>query len=199
MWGGGVIAIILVSLRIFTRIKGSKRLYWDDFFALVAVILYIVAGINWQTVMAHDMYEMMSVFAGHQPPGPNFLAHLHRYGKSSLASLLLFYSTLWAVKFSFLIFFRRLGKHVRRQRLLWWPIFGFTITSYLVILGITPYRCLGGSIQHLVDECATESIIKSNRNIFLCCFIFDVFTDFASKSSSSSSFSFPLLFFEICI
>ena len=187
--------MIFVSFRFWARIKGFKRLYWDDFFVFVAVILHIVTGIVWQTFMAHDMYEMMSVVAGLQLPGPNFLAHVHRYGKSSLASLLLFYSTLWAIKFSFLVFFRRLGKHVRRQRLLWWPIFGFTVTSYLIILGITPYGCLGGSITHLVEECATESVISSNRKIFLCCFILDVLTDIASKSSFFLlSLSFSLLY-----
>ena len=146
-------------------------------------MFHIVTGIIWQTVMAHDMYETMSVFAGFQLPGPNFLAHAHRYAKSSLATLLLFYSTLWAIKLSFLIFFRRLGKHARRQKLLWWPIFGLTVTSYLIILGITPYRCLAGSITYLVEKCAAESVVKSNQKIFLCCFIFDVFTDIASKFS----------------
>lgn len=178
-----MIAVILVIFRILARIKGFKRLFWDDFFVLVAVILHIVTGIIWQTVMAHDMYETVSVFAGLQPSGPNFLAQAHRYAKFSLASLLLFYSTLWAIKFSFLIFFRRLGKHVRRQEFLWWPIFGFTVASYLIILGVTPYRCLGGSITYLVEHCVSEAVLKSKRTIFLCCFIFDVFTDIASKSS----------------
>lgn len=187
-----MIAIMFVSFRIWARIKGFKRLYWDDFLVLVAVILHIVTGIVWQTFMAHDMYETMNVLTGLQLPEPNFLAHGHRYAKSSLASLLLFYSTLWAIKFSFLIFFRRLGRHVRRQRLLWWPIFGFTVTSYLIILGVTPYRCLKGSIPYLVEECASESVLKYNRTIFLCCFIFDVSTDIASKSSF---FFFSLFFF----
>ena len=50
-------------------------------------------------------------------------------------------TALWLVKFSFLLFFRKLGNHVRRQKILWWAVLGFTSASYVVCIGLGPFEC----------------------------------------------------------
>ena len=68
-----------------------------------------------------------------------------------LAVNLISYTCLWAVKFSFLFFFKGLGRQVQRQRMLWWSVFAFLVVSYAVAVGLcTDWRCLLGNLETLV-------------------------------------------------
>lgn len=137
--------------------------------------------------MAHDMYELMNVSAGLELPGPSFFADGERYSRASLAILILFYSTLWSIKLSFLIFFKRLGKNVLRQKLIWWPVFGFTVASYVVAIGVLQFRCLVNSIFYLIEHCTNDSAIQFQRATLWCNCIFDVLTDLSSGHAVSLS------------
>ena len=144
------------------------------------MFLTLASAIIWQSFMAHDMYEVMNVFAGLELPGPSFMSDGHAYSSATLAILILFFSTLWSIKFSFLLFFKRLGKNVRRQKLLWWPVAGFTLGSYMIALGIIPYRCFVKSFLYIVENCSTDSATKYRRFSLLLHCILDVLTDFSS-------------------
>lgn len=60
-----------------------------------------------------------------------------------------FYTGLWSVKLSFLVFFKRLGQNVRNQQIVWWTVLLITIGSYLACLSIIDYRCLASSFSYL--------------------------------------------------
>lgn len=200
MWGVGVVAMIPVMLRFYARIKRFKRLYWDDFFVFIAVIFDIIIVIIWQTSVVYDLYEVMNTLKGFQSPGPDFAAHGRRYFILSIVVLTFFISTLWAIKFSFLIFFRRLGKNVRRQRLLWWPIFGFTAISYLVALVLNSYQCLGKSLINIFQKCGTKRALTLNGINVITCSVLDILTDLASKQSFViPHFSHRRIWADICV
>lgn len=137
-----------------------RKLFWDDIFVVLAMVITLASAIVWQTFMAHDMYELMGVSAGLEPPGPTFVIDSDNYSKASTAVQIFFYSTLWSVKISFLIFFRRLGKNVRRQKFLWWPIFSFTVATYIASVGMIQYRCLINSLLYLIENCTSDSAVK---------------------------------------
>ena len=185
LWSIAAIAVVFVSFRVLARIKMFKRLYWDDFFVLLALIFQLVTGILWQTFAANDFYEVLNVFAtqfsGPRTPGPSFLAHGRRFFATTIVFVILFNSTLWAIKLSFLIFFKRLFNNVIRHKLFWWPVFGFTVASYLITFGVIDYRCLGRSTLYIVQNCGTKSAVKLHRAFFLVGFFLDVLTDLASK------------------
>lgn len=165
-----------------------RRLFWDDYFVLFAVLFSLASAIVWQVSVAHDMFELMDVTANVELPGPTFFTDAETYFKGSLAVIILFYSTLWSIKISFLIFFKRLGKNVTRLRLLWWPTLIFTIVSYGISVGTIPFRCLVDSISYITMNCNSDSAIKSQRiSLALNCAL-DVLTDCASSF-------LPLLFF----
>lgn len=130
--------------------------------------------------MARDMYELMNVSAGLELPGPSLMVDGQAYSNASLAIIIIFYSTLWSIKFSFLLFFRRLGKNVRRQKLLWWPVLGFTLGSYMIAVGIIQYRCLVKSFLYIMESCTTDSAINYQRFSLLFSCILDVLTDISS-------------------
>lgn len=179
IWGGLAISVIFVVIRIFARLKTFKKLFADDAFVIFALILALASAILWQ-IFAKYMFQLLAVAYGSQP-GPNFPTDFEHYGKASAAVIIFFYSTLWAIKISFLIFFQRLGKNVRRQKLLWWPIFSFTMATYFACIGIIPYHCHMGSLDEVLRDCSTNSATRFQEiHIKLNCF-WDVFTDFLSS------------------
>ena len=189
MWGTGAIAVIFVFFRFYTRIKRFKRLYWDDFFAFMAAAINVTSIIIWQTLVVHDLYEVINGLRGFQRLKSEFAAHLRRYFDTSFAVFILFNSMLWAIKFSFLIFFKRLGKHVPRQKLLWWPILAFTVVSYVITVVILGANfCFGKSLLYVVQTCGTRSASRKNRFAFILGFVMDILTDVASEQSLSVFF-----------
>ncbi|MCJ1271129.1 hypothetical protein MMC22_011028 [Lobaria immixta] len=176
IWGGLAIAMIFVVIRLFARLKTFKKLFADDFFVIFALILALASAIVWQ-IFAKYMFQMLAVAYG-SPPGPNFATQFEHYSKSSAAVVILFYSTLWAIKISFLIFFKRLGKNVTRQNLLWWPIFGFTMATYFASIGAIPYSCFMDSLDEVLRNCSTNSAARFQEVALKLNCAWDVLTDF---------------------
>lgn len=81
------------------------------------------------------MYYTMRILAGLELPDADFESIIEPYFKSTAAVIILFYSSLWSIKISFLLFFRRLGMNVKNQKLLWWPVFGITVATYFACIG----------------------------------------------------------------
>lgn len=77
--------------------------------------------------------------------------------RSILGSYLIQYTALWCVKFSFLFFFRGLGRNIKLQRILWWCTLAFLITTYIICVATLNYRCLGASFERSIGNAATLS------------------------------------------
>ena len=60
---------------------------------------------------------------------------------SFFVSHLLYYTALWSIKLSFLLFFRKLGIDIRRHMILWYCVLGYTVASYVICLGTIDYKC----------------------------------------------------------
>jgi hypothetical protein len=176
VWATWAITVIFVGIRIVDRIKVFKRLYWDDFLVLLALALTLVSAVLWQAFVARDFYRVMNTLAGIElPPRPGLtLDTTRRALRGLLVIYILFYSALYSIKFSFLIFFRRLGHNVRRQNLLSWSVWCSTIASYIISIGLIPYQCLANSSSR--GHCGTKPVIRH----LLVSAILDVLTDLAS-------------------
>ena len=171
--------MIFVFIRIIARIRAFKKLYMDDALVIFALTLALVRAILWQ-IFAKDMFQMMAVASRRQLPGPTFIADSEGYSKASTAVIVLYYSTLWAIKISFLIFFRRLVKNVRRQELLWWPVFGFTIATYFACIGTIQYSCLVVPHEQVLANCTKDAAVNSQQFTLKLNCAWDVITDFSS-------------------
>ena len=175
--------MVFVSIRIFARFKVFKRLYVDDALVIFALTLVLASAIIWQ-ILAKKMYQFIMVNRGEELPPPNFITDAEDYLRATLAISLFYFSTLWAIKISFLIFFKRLIKNVRRQELMWWPILGFTVATYFACIGTIPYKCLGTvPLQQAIVTCTKDSTIKSHRISLLLKCAWDVITDFLSPQT----------------
>ncbi|KAI4274742.1 MAG: hypothetical protein LQ337_003713 [Flavoplaca oasis] len=176
VWGGFAVAIICCGLRCLARIRTFKKLLIDDYFVLLALSLVLASAITWQ-IFARDMYYVLGVSAGLEMPGEDFSQVAGDYFKATLAVIILFYSALWCIKISFLLFFRRLGNNVRGQRRIWWPVFGVTVATYFACIGSIQYQCLVSSFEYLAMNCATPAATSFQQITLKLNCAWDVLTD----------------------
>ncbi len=75
-------------------------------------------------------------------PSPYYLAHLTDWLRILFAGLFLNLVGLWCIKFAFLAFFRRLGRNVKGQKILWQVVFAFTVAGLAISVGVCYYPCI---------------------------------------------------------
>ncbi|KAH8769108.1 hypothetical protein F5883DRAFT_352254, partial [Diaporthe sp. PMI_573] len=156
-WATVALACVFLVIRIFSRLRIQRRLFWDDAFVIFAFILALITAALWQW-QAPAMYWILGVLAGTEQP--TSLADVFKkqklWLKVSLVVQLFFYTSLTAVKLSFLIFFRRLGDRVPKFNWFWWPVVLFVLAIWFTSIGNTQYQCELGSIEVLNGYCTTE-------------------------------------------
>lgn len=153
VWSGLIITLFFFAFRIYVRVKSFQRIYIDDALVLLAWLMMLATSIICQT-LSGAMYRSFRSFSGEvSPPLPNFVIDVQNFLRGSAVVIMLFYSTLCAVKLSFLIFFRRLVQGVARQKQLWWCVLAITIGSYFVCIGTIEYNCLFPSYIKIASEC----------------------------------------------
>ena len=159
-WGGVALAWIFFISRVAARIKVFRRIYADDVMVLIACLFLMTNTLIWQT-SKDDLYVTIAVASGQlYPPPPDIAERAQTYLRRSTAVIVLFYSGLWAIKLSFMLFFRRLGHNVRNQTLMWWTILSIVAATWLACLGTIQYQCLSGSFEY-IESMYGEPITRS--------------------------------------
>jgi hypothetical protein len=92
----------------------------------------------------------------------------------------LFYTCLWSIKISFLVFFRRIGStKLRGSKIYWRVVLAFTILSYGAVWATNPYGCF---IEKGVFACATDpEVNKFLPTAFSIACTLDIVSDVLSK------------------
>ena len=151
-WGGVGLTILFFAFRILVRIKVFGQLHADDGLVLFAWIVLLVNTILWQTGQ-DGLYQNIAVSSGQlYPPPPGFEHATEEYLRKSVAVIVFFYTGLWSIKFSFLVFFKRLGHNVRHQDVLWWVVLAITLAAYITCLGTIEYPCLASSFLYIESK-----------------------------------------------
>ena len=151
MWGGTALSLCFLIFRIFVRLRYFEKVYADDFFVLAAWLMLLTSSIIWQ-MQQTSLYYSFKLSAGQIQATAGVLAAEKSFFHANLALLILLLSCLWSVKISVLVFFRRLGQQVRRQKLWWWFVMGFTILTWAICIGVLQYWCLIGSADYILGE-----------------------------------------------
>lgn len=146
------LTVLFFTFRIIVRLKVFGRLHADDGLVFFAWIVLLINTILWQ--FGQDaLYENIAVSSGQlYPPPPGFAHAAEQYLRRSVAVIVFFYTGLWSVKFSFLVFFKRLGHNVRNQRIVWWLVLAITLASYVTCLGTIEYSCLASSFMYIESK-----------------------------------------------
>ena len=168
------VSIILAIARTCIRLRYQKRLFADDVFLLVA-ILCLCAALALLVIFCPSMYLIEAYVAAtpviELPPDPlQLLAleqHLFKYLKLSDVYYIMTWTTIFAVKFSFLFFFRVLIRRVRGITLYWRIVGGISVLSW--------GYCISGAF--IICPYYDIRACKPPSSIMLCKFL-------AEKSSS---------------
>ena len=146
------VSALFFVFRILVRLRVFRRLHADDGLVLFAWIVLLISAVLWQTGI-EALYENVAVSTGQlYPPPADFPRRTEQYLRKSVAVIVFFYTGLWSVKLSFLIFFKRLGHNVRHQNTVWWVVLGINVVTYITCLGTIEYRCLASSFSYIFGE-----------------------------------------------
>ena len=182
IWCGVGTSFAFLAIRLFARWKSFRKLFLDDIAVIFAWALALLTAIDWQ-VVAGPIYQFMAFECGRLWPLPaSFVNDMERYSKGAMIVLIFFYTSLGAVKLSFLLFFRRLGHNVTGPKFLWWCILTITLLTYLLCIRTIQYSCLAFSFQYTLLNCSKPSAIHFELVTLKLNCAYDVVTDFLSIS-----------------
>ncbi|KAF1998770.1 hypothetical protein P154DRAFT_577634 [Amniculicola lignicola CBS 123094] len=164
IWSVVGLAFCFLPVRLYTRWRTRKRLFWDDFFVVVAWLFVVPCAIS-ATIFREPLVDLS--------PG-NIFKNVVVHSRVLTMTYILWYTSLFCIKIAFLLFFRRLGtEKIRRLNIQWWIIFTTTISSYFISIAIIPYQCSGGEIKKL--DCRRGGM-RNILSISMSC-VLDIVTD----------------------
>ena len=140
-WTGVVLSLSFIIFRVYGRLRLFRRLFPDDGFVGAAWLFYLALSIIFQTQINSLWIMLDAASNGQEQLSPDFIERANGSLHLQAGTWILSFTALWLVKFSFLLFFRKLGDHVRRQKILWWAVLGFTSASYVVCVSLGASNC----------------------------------------------------------
>ena len=142
LWAGVAVSFFFLLFRFYVRLKIFRRLHIEDALVLAAWLMNLANAAIWQK-NSKNLYLFIAVESGQMArPAPEHFSYIYTEFHSMFASYILFYTALWSIKLSFLLFFRELGNDIRRQRIFWYCVLAYTVASYITCLGMIDYKCL---------------------------------------------------------
>lgn len=150
MWTGVAVSLSFLAFRIFVRIKSFRRIYADDFLVIFAWLMFLVSAVIWQWQRT-ALYQQFT-FASTAVRTPRQREAQKSLLRSEVVTISFCFTGLWMIKLSFLVFFRRLGQKVRRQRIWWWCVTGLTVATWATCIGTMSFKCLLGSLDYIFGK-----------------------------------------------
>ena len=107
------------TARTAIRIHEFGQLHVDDYFLFLATAALIGGtGLSLKTIPS--LYFFAEVILGHDLPPKDRLQKAIHDSTSAITGGVLCWTTIFAVKFSFLFYFRGLVRRLRNLAILWW-------------------------------------------------------------------------------
>ena len=136
------VAFLFFVARLLIRWRISKRLYWDDGWAFFALVLLFIHAIVLNVMLRSIYYAIkMQKISASIKRETNVLEMVFEFLKFQFAETFIFWTCLWAVKASFLAFFKRLTTNVRFHYAAWWVIVVITALAYIGCVITYPISC----------------------------------------------------------
>ena len=148
LWAGTAVSLSFLVFRLAVKIRSYHRIYSDDYLVIGAWILLLASALLWQ-MESPNLYELFNVASGQKPLTKIFVKNNTALLRSLTPFALLFYSCLWIVKLSFLLFFRRLGMNVRGQKIWWWCVLAVVLLTWAATIADNDYKCSLKPIEYI--------------------------------------------------
>lgn len=130
IWLSVGIAILFTIIRTAIRIRVYRRLFADDGAVYIALAILISMGVMYQ-IITPTMFELERLLIPGAVPSANFVQEAALFLKLQFAIIILFWTTLWAVKLSILLYYRALFAKLPNRFLWWWLVSMFVGMAYL--------------------------------------------------------------------
>jgi hypothetical protein len=144
MWVEIALCLGLVALRTWVQVRNTRRFYSNDFLLIFATTCHLLAAIIYQ-LAASTMYKLESdreALAAGDGNTDLILDRQNLYLRYHFCLLILLWVTLWAVKFSLLLFFWRMFDSLQtRAKAFWWMVCGLTAATFVVALFVQLFAC----------------------------------------------------------
>ena len=113
----------------------------------------------WQT-QKHALYAQYAPTT--ESLTPHFISQQRTVLRLELVIFLMYHCSLWCVKLSILLFFRRLqqGQSIRKQKIWWWCVLSFTVATWVISIGLVQYQCLVRSFEWIARKCNSSLAIS---------------------------------------
>lgn len=176
IWVAVSTAICSALLRFFCRWRVKRQISVDDVFVFLALIILICMAILY-VLVTPIMFDLDAISAGRQEPQPDLAARAAFYLKCQFAIIVMFWTTLWAVKLAILFFYKNLFNTLPKQMTLWWAVLFIVILFYLGCWGsqlascapIEGYFVLGtqitGALVRALTLCRGVSLVAEHQSV----------------------------------
>ncbi|MCJ1430256.1 hypothetical protein MMC29_008173, partial [Sticta canariensis] len=168
-------AVILALGRTYIKINKFHRLFIDDVFLILAIVLLVAGAITTFLVLPYNQTEV-NVAAGMEAPPPDFTHQLDLDVKFQEASSVLVNASVFCVKFSFLFFFRLLLLHTGKLQAWWWFTFIITIPCAVICM-CTEFMVCPAYGDRIMEVCVSEAALKRQIAVLYVVVVLDIFTD----------------------
>ena len=122
------VALLTAIIRTAVRVHHFRRLYLDDYFLFFGVASLVVSqGLFFASVPVYYLSYLVTV--GKVRPPLDLLDHAKRVTVFSIVAEVLAWTTIFAIKLSFLFYFRLLIERLPRLEKWWWFVFAMTVLT----------------------------------------------------------------------
>ncbi|KAL8629349.1 hypothetical protein Q9189_004922 [Teloschistes chrysophthalmus] len=182
VWLVVAIAILFAFLRFIIRLYALRKLLEDDVAVMFALLLLLSLAIMYRYATP-IMFELNDIATGKEKLTPDFISRAAVFLKLQFAIIVLFWTTIWVVKISFLIFYRTLFSGLPDHMFGWWIASGFTAVTYLLSWAFQLGSCVPISHYFILGACETPRDIHYSNACLYVAAAGDVASDIMSKSS----------------
>lgn len=118
-----VFAVIFTVGRVAIRLRYQKTLAVDDAFLIFAVVCLCAAvGLLFAFISSMYLIEALITNDPNATITSDIFDQVESFRKLSTAFLVLSFTAIFAVKFSFLFLFKALIRNVRKIKIYWWTV-----------------------------------------------------------------------------
>lgn len=203
IWAGLAMATFFTTVRFYIRYRFQERLFLDDLLVAIALLFLLVNSILYQITIPM-MYLVAAVQEGTMRAPADIASVTSSYMKLQFAIITLFWTCLWTVKFSILVFLNKLNNRLRGQRRMWTFCAAFIGLSYIGCVISYPISCASFKLGkndpnatqvkreefrlrlRLPGACNTEGHVNRSLASLWYSTAVDVLTDLMCSSTSRS-------------
>lgn len=117
------------------------------------------------TMIVPIMFEFEFIHRGQTGVTTGFVQPVKFFLRMQFAMIVLFWTSIWAVKFSFLVWYRKLLAVPSDRLALWWGVSIFTFLAYIGcwIIQLKPCKSISSYFTlglYICDECERLDLLK---------------------------------------